>query len=180
MNSDSVNLGSNPSSPATQNVDISGKTTPGHSGHPGQTAHIGRTIPGTVPRRIQRSRAKGWRMPPNTVYVGRGSIWGNPFVVGQPSGVFDGKDGRPLGLRDQVEILIPALTVEQAIEFYRNVLRGYIKPEMFPAGHAFRGRIYRHEPRYILRGKDLACWCALDQPCHADVLLELANTGATP
>jgi len=27
----------------------------------------------------------------------------------------------------------------------------------------------------FLRGKDLACWCALDQPCHADVLLELAN-----
>lgn len=26
-----------------------------------------------------------------------------------------------------------------------------------------------------LRGKDLACWCALDQPCHADVLLEIAN-----
>lgn len=26
-----------------------------------------------------------------------------------------------------------------------------------------------------LRGKNLACWCALDQPCHADVLLELAN-----
>lgn len=26
-----------------------------------------------------------------------------------------------------------------------------------------------------LEGKDLACWCPLDQPCHADVLLELAN-----
>ena len=26
-----------------------------------------------------------------------------------------------------------------------------------------------------LRGKDLACWCPLDQPCHADVLLEIAN-----
>lgn len=26
-----------------------------------------------------------------------------------------------------------------------------------------------------LRGKDLACWCPLDQPCHAEVLLELAN-----
>ena len=26
-----------------------------------------------------------------------------------------------------------------------------------------------------LRGKDLVCWCPLDQPCHADVLLELAN-----
>ncbi|KMS57958.1 hypothetical protein V473_07255 [Sphingobium cupriresistens LL01] len=26
-----------------------------------------------------------------------------------------------------------------------------------------------------LRGKNLACWCPLDQPCHADVLLEIAN-----
>ena len=26
-----------------------------------------------------------------------------------------------------------------------------------------------------LRGKNLACYCRLDQPCHADVLLELAN-----
>lgn len=26
-----------------------------------------------------------------------------------------------------------------------------------------------------LRGKDLACWCPLSSPCHADVLLELAN-----
>ena len=27
-----------------------------------------------------------------------------------------------------------------------------------------------------LRGKDLVCWCA-PEPCHADVLLELANAG---
>jgi hypothetical protein len=26
-----------------------------------------------------------------------------------------------------------------------------------------------------LRGKNLACWCKLDQPCHADVLLRMAN-----
>ena len=26
-----------------------------------------------------------------------------------------------------------------------------------------------------LRGKNLVCWCALDAPCHADVLLEIAN-----
>ncbi len=31
--------------------------------------------------------------------------------------------------------------------------------------------------RDALRGKDLACWCPLDQPCHADVLLGLANGG---
>ncbi len=31
-----------------------------------------------------------------------------------------------------------------------------------------------------LRGLNLACWCPLDQPCHADVLLELANKEAQP
>jgi len=34
---------------------------------------------------------------------------------------------------------------------------------------------YRQAARRVLRGKNLACWCALDAPCHADVLLELAN-----
>ena len=29
--------------------------------------------------------------------------------------------------------------------------------------------------RSELKGKDLACWCPLDQPCHADVLLQIAN-----
>ena len=33
-----------------------------------------------MPERIQRSRAKGWRMPADTIYVGRGSKWGNPFT----------------------------------------------------------------------------------------------------
>lgn len=30
--------------------------------------------------------------------------------------------------------------------------------------------------RAQLRGKNLACWCPLDGPCHADVLLDLANS----
>jgi len=34
-----------------------------------------------MPKRIQRKRTKGWRMPPNTVYVGRPTIWGNPFTI---------------------------------------------------------------------------------------------------
>lgn len=33
-----------------------------------------------------------------------------------------------------------------------------------------------HLPK--LRGKNLACWCKPDAPCHADVLLELASGGA--
>ncbi|MGE2733815.1 DUF4326 domain-containing protein [Mycolicibacterium vaccae] len=31
------------------------------------------------------------------------------------------------------------------------------------------------EIRHELAGRDLACWCPLDDPCHADVLLDLAN-----
>src|SRR5204862_5560979 len=34
------------------------------------------------PKRIQRSRAKGWKMPANAIYVGRPTVWGNPYVVG--------------------------------------------------------------------------------------------------
>jgi hypothetical protein len=30
----------------------------------------------------------------------------------------------------------------------------------------------------VLRGYSLACWCPLDKPCHADVLLKLANVPA--
>jgi len=33
--------------------------------------------------------------------------------------------------------------------------------------------------RRELRGRDLACWCPLDQACHAGVLLTIANQGAT-
>ena len=34
-----------------------------------------------MPKRIQRQRTKGWRMPEGTVYVGRPTKWGNPFTV---------------------------------------------------------------------------------------------------
>ncbi|MBP6252450.1 MAG: DUF4326 domain-containing protein [Rubrivivax sp.] len=48
-----------------------------------------------------------------------------------------------------------------AVHLYRGWLTG-----MLAAGHL--------DPAE-LRGKSLACWCRLDQECHADVLLELAN-----
>lgn len=136
-----------------------------------------------MPERIQRKRARGWRMPENTAYVGRGSIWGNPFSVGAPSGVFDGKDGRGLGIRDQVEILIPAVDLETSIQFYRDLLSGFIQPEMYPHGHDWRTRFGQkiggchpsEWARGTLRGKNLACWCELGAPCHADILLEIAN-----
>lgn len=43
-----------------------------------------------MPDRIQISRAKGWRMPPNAVKVDRSTRWGNPFRIGD-FGVPDAK-----------------------------------------------------------------------------------------
>jgi hypothetical protein len=128
-----------------------------------------------MPQRIQRKRTRGWRMPENAVYVGRGSIWGNPFVVGAPSGCDfkDGGDPTPM---------IPELSLEKSLEFYRSLIGGMISPEMHPHGHQWFNAIQKkcgghpgEIARTFLRGKNLACWCALDQACHADVLLELAN-----
>lgn len=101
-----------------------------------------------MPQRIQRQRRAGWRMPPNTVYVGRPTKWGNPFV--------------------------PA-DLGETHSHHAAVL---------DCVRSFRAAVERNDGDYIdfdiadlkqLRGKNLACWCPLDQPCHADVLLELAN-----
>ena len=101
------------------------------------------------PRRIQRKRTKGWKMPENTVYVGRPHVFGNRWTIGCHSNF--------LGRRIE--------TLTELVDVYRNV--GAVDTNGF---HAY--------VREILRGKNLACWCPLDQPCHADVLLEIAN--ATP
>lgn len=95
------------------------------------------------PQRIQRQRARGWRMPEGAVYVGRlgrgMSGWGNPFIVSEHQ------------------------TREQAVNSFRSAL--------------LDGRLQFSiaRVRRDLRGRDLACWCRLDQPCHADVLLAIAN-----
>ncbi len=95
------------------------------------------------PKRIQRSRAKGWKMPANAIYVGRPTVWGNPYVVG--SELMSGE----------------TLTAEKAVVSYEQHL-----------ADNFSERDIRH----CLHDKDLACWCALDEPCHADVLLRIANS----
>ena len=104
------------------------------------------------PHRIQRKRTRGWKLPPNTVYVGRPTIYGNPFKP------HNGDCSHPdCGPKSH-----PPLTRQGAVEAYRLYLPGMLKVQ---EPHLFEW----------LRGKNLACWCALDQPCHADVLLEVVN-----
>jgi hypothetical protein len=42
-------------------------------------------------------------------------------------------------------------------------------------GQSPEGKDLAAAARRELRGKNLACWCALEGPCHADILLRLAN-----
>jgi hypothetical protein len=101
------------------------------------------------PVRIQLRRTKGWRMPPDTVKVDRSTRWGNPFRVGEP--------------------YVP--TAGAAVHMFRFRLIGPLAQPLPPESRM--GWIQANAGQ--LRGKNLACWCAPDQPCHADVLLELAN-----
>jgi len=114
------------------------------------------------PLRVQRKRTKGWRMPEHTVYVGRPSRWGNPFQSAVPSPVPDS-----LGCQTVFGMKSPALVTEMAVLLFRHWLLHW------------RARWPGHWEAYIapLREKQLACWCALDKPCHADVLAEAASGG---
>lgn len=124
------------------------------------------------PVRVQLRRTKGWRIPPNTVKVDRTTAFGNLSACMRPRHctkapcsscpsttyccvdryrefVVSGLEGRP-SIGGTFNVLVDALN-----------------------GYPYRTRLIKRLPE--LRGKNLACWCPLDQPCHADVLLELAN-----
>ena len=111
------------------------------------------------PIRVQLSRAKGWRMPENTVNVARGPnrVFGNPFTI---------KDAVDVGLKMSNA---PQFVVDCFSDWLRGDRQNWMGPESDAAAAAILSRLPE------LRGKNLACWCKLGTPCHADVLLELAN-----
>ncbi len=99
----------------------------------------------TAPKRIQRKRTKGWKMPEGAVYVGRPTKWGNPYVVDEHQ------------------------SAAEAVRGYRWLVTHGMKWDHLNVIKPPMDRIAD------LRGRDLACWCPLDRPCHADVLLAMAN-----
>lgn len=126
------------------------------------------------PTRIQLRRSKGWRKPEGAVVVARPSRWGNWWKVkhdhlGWKAEFAPGPDLLPYGVAptgddDDAEARARQVAVDKYRRDIRDAERG-----LFSA--PFRVADVVRE----LRGHDLACWCPLDQPCHADVLLELAN-----
>lgn len=138
---------------------------------------MGRPLPGwcdVKPNRVRRVRTAP--LPPGAVYVGRPTIWGNPFIAGRE-------------IRVMPDRRHPKVTIawhphprphmpKDPVACYRAWLTYTNPPGWFGAScpsMVWRSEIIARLPE--LRGRNLACWCPLDSPCHADVLLELANDG---
>ena len=100
-----------------------------------------------APRRVQLRRSKGWSMPPNTVKVDRTTRWGNPFTPAEFG------------------------SVAAAVAQHARWMRGEAAA---PDGQAPPSA---ESIRAGLAGRNLACWCPADGPCHADLLLRIANDG---
>ncbi|MBN4081719.1 DUF4326 domain-containing protein [bacterium AH-315-C07] len=109
-------------------------------------------------KRIQRKRTKGWRKPPNTKIVDRTSRWGNPFKVGETF--------KNLKMLEDLGY--------DVINDYSN---GMEIPDYETAGKMFKEYYEFQDWLDIneLKGLDLACPCKPYNPCHADILLELAK-----
>lgn len=114
------------------------------------------------------------------MYVGRGSRWGNPWraLKGNVIGP-DWFSHKAAAMSARVR----TLPLEDCVVFSTHYPPGRATSEsanLFRDYCAVMARDHKHEFETWaspLAGRDLACWCPLDQPCHADVLLELANGG---
>lgn len=102
-------------------------------------------------------------MPEGAVYVGRPTKWGNPIKWTDYPATRQTEEG------DQ-HAVTPAMRRRFAVTDFRATVQLAIG--------RFIGYPSADEIRRELAGSDLACWCPLDQPCHADVLLEIANSGS--
>ena len=98
-----------------------------------------------APQRVQLKRSAGWKMPANTLKVDRTTRWGNPFTIAECGSA--------------------AVAVAQHGRWMRGEIAapGGVEPPS------------RDVLRTALGGRNLACWCAPNGPCHADLLLLLAN-----
>lgn len=90
-------------------------------------------------------------MPSNTAKVDRTTKWGNPFVVG--------KHG----------------TRAECVDLFTKLMAGYVCMSTDNVQEQIAYRATVEQQRGELMGRNLACWCPLDKPCHADVLLRVAS-----
>lgn len=154
-----------------------------------------------MPERIQRSRKKGWRMPEGAIYVGRPSRWGNPFPwkggwitwSAVAAGFRADLPGRRaaslffyrgwLGLQADhgtdiplsADVLLLSNGSEVSTSDWCRMLAARFANSLYGEEIKVPAAPNHEEIKEALRGRDLCCWCP-PGPCHADVLLEIANT----
>ena len=117
------------------------------------------------PKRIQRKRSKGWKMPPNTLCATRPGKFGNPFKVGMYVKLGNGGNGMTYTICIDKSHATAAYTyidtTQQAVDIYREYRKRY------PLSDELLARLGAAEW--------IACFCPLTEPCHVEVLLEIAN-----
>lgn len=153
-----------------------------------------------MPERIQLRRTKGWRKPEGAVVVARPSRWGNPFEYRTDYGLvrfgprhlerfgrdwdYEGRisaDGNRHDMYfasdDIVETYVRYATRAELVELHRLTIvdptPGMLMAYPSRGGH-FLG-VTLDDIIRELHGRDLCCWCGLDDPCHGDTYLDLAN-----
>lgn len=123
------------------------------------------------PVRIQRKRSKGWKMPENTVSVCRPTKWGNPFkLVGDMIYIDASHRGEML----DKWVYVCQGDIQKVIKLYKSLLS---QSDNFQNEPNIEHWLYHFLNLNFseLKGKNLACFCHIDNPCHADVLLDIVN-----
>lgn len=138
-----------------------------------------------MPNRITRQRTKGWRKPAGAIIVDRTSIWGNPWGISNP-GTIDLNLERVKARYKVGDFIDPTFAVALFGLWLdgRDIPADYLPDDTMTTTGTRMMRDHLHARRMLilanldqLRGHDLCCWCKPGQPCHADVLLRLANGG---
>jgi hypothetical protein len=128
------------------------------------------------PVRLQLSRRKGFDLQALSqatnglpaVKVTRPGLWGNPYPVAEARAHLDYVLAGRAPVDDPDEVAPINDPAALSVAWYRSWI----------TGTGTGGRWYPPTLGMItekLRGRNLACWCKPGDPCHADVLLELAN-----
>lgn len=125
-----------------------------------------------MPRRIQLSRARGFRLPPGVVVCARPTKWGNPFAIGERAFVPTDASMAPTLVRPTSPTSFNASG--QIIEITSNEIAVDLHRRWMTAKEHSKLMGPPPDPAE-LAGCDLACWCGLDKVCHCDTLIELAE-----
>jgi hypothetical protein len=118
--------------------------------------------------RVQLSRAKGWRMPPDAIKCDRSTQWGNRFAIIGPVRSFDEK-----GVEHA-----PFWHIRHYYGLFSNESAARTKSlELYAEWLAHADQVpFRNRIRRAFAKRRPACWCRHDQACHADLIAMVART----